>query len=383
MKIAIIVRVLWPGGVQRTAFAEAEGLIKLGNEVDLIFIRKTSRYIYGSSIPYKIIYDEKVNGRFMGRLLKKITLHYSPQRGNDSVVDLDLIRKFEHSNRDKYDIVYYFDEFSAFFSKYSKRKKHHKVVVLIHEVASKDGPFLLRFIQKRALRNADLILTNTNKNLALLKEASYNNCFEVYPGLTPQTDIPSFEKRKNIALSVTMWDFGRKPEVLIEIGKNLNFGKILICGDWTDYNYMNRLKQQIITEGLENKVEITGPITEEVLLNLYKTSKISIRFGYNEKGPGMGSLESIAWGLPLIINNGIGIKEKIVDGKNGVIVNENNAASIARIIEDFFNDSVKWKEMSTNNIQLAKELSWDTHNAKLNELMQGLIKEKGSFKHRF
>ena len=39
MRICIVVRLLWPGGVQRTALAEAEGLTKIGNEVDLLFIR--------------------------------------------------------------------------------------------------------------------------------------------------------------------------------------------------------------------------------------------------------------------------------------------------------------------------------------------------------
>ena len=41
MKIGIIVRILWPGGVQRIAIAEAEGLTRLGNDVELIFIRRT------------------------------------------------------------------------------------------------------------------------------------------------------------------------------------------------------------------------------------------------------------------------------------------------------------------------------------------------------
>jgi hypothetical protein len=39
MKICILVRVLWSGGVQRIAFAEAEGLIKLENDVHLIFLK--------------------------------------------------------------------------------------------------------------------------------------------------------------------------------------------------------------------------------------------------------------------------------------------------------------------------------------------------------
>ena len=373
MKIAIIVRILWPGGVQRIAFAEAEGLTRLGNDVDLIFIRKTNRYTYNAKIPYKVIYDDKVNSRFLAKLLRKITTHYNPQRGSDATVDLDLIRKIEHSIKKQYDIIYYFDEFSAFFSKYSKKKFCHKVVVLIHEVAITNGPLLSKIVQNRALKNADLILTNTKENLQLLKDAGYDNSFEVYPGLNQHAEILGFETRENVAISVTMWDFGRRPEVLIEIAKNLNFGKILLCGDWTDIAYMNKLKKKIIEEKVEKKVEITGPISEERLENLYKNAKISIRFGYNEKGPGMGSLESIAWGIPLIINSGIGIKEKIINGKNGVLVDESNSKVVADTIEELFKDQFQWDRMSHSNILLSEELGWDKHNARLNDLLQSLL----------
>lgn len=373
MKIAIVVRILWPGGVQRIAFAEAEGLTRLGNDVELIFIRKTKRYAYSSGIPFTVIYDNKVNNRFAAKLLRKITLHYNQQRGSDATVDIDLIRKFEHSIKKNYDIIYYFDEFSAFFSKYSKRKFHHKVVVLIHEVATGKGLSLPKFVQYIALKNADLILTNTKTNLQLLKESGYDNSFELYPGLNRHAEILGFHTREDVAISVTMWDFGRKPEALIEIAKNLTFGKILICGDWTDINYMNKLKREIIEEKIEDRVEITGPVSEEELTNLYKLVKISIRFGYNEKGPGMGSLESISWGLPLIINSGIGIKEKIIDGINGIVVDESKSKNVAQKIEKLFKDQFLWEKMSNYNIKLAEELEWDKHNAKLNDLMHGLL----------
>ena len=97
MRICIIVRILWPGGVQRTAFAEADGLRKLGNDVDLIFIRATNRYTYSQKLNYKVLYGNDVNKRFIGRLFKRITMHYSPERGEDVTIDIDLIYKTEHN----------------------------------------------------------------------------------------------------------------------------------------------------------------------------------------------------------------------------------------------------------------------------------------------
>ena len=78
MKIAIIVRVLWPGGVQRTAFAEADGLIKAGHDVDLIFIRDTGRFHYKTNVPTKILYGPETKNRFLGKIFGAITALYSP-----------------------------------------------------------------------------------------------------------------------------------------------------------------------------------------------------------------------------------------------------------------------------------------------------------------
>jgi len=373
MKICIIVRVLWPGGVQRTALAEAEGLKDLGNDVDLIFIRSTERLVYRSKINYKVMYDSNINKRILGRIFKKITLHYAPHRGDDATVDVDLIYKTVRKIDRKYDIIYYFDEFSALFQKYNKNKFNNKSAVLIHEVSLFDGPHLSKFTQKRAIKNADIVLTNTIENLKLLRKAGIKNSYEIFPGLTVQNNIPNFDERENIAISVTMWDPGRKPEVLIEIGRYLNKGKLIIVGSWADYNYFYKINKLIKDNNLEDKVIITGEISENDLIELYRKSKVSIRFGSNEKGPGMGSLESISWGLPLIINDGIGIKEIIEDNINGYIVDESDHKKIASLIDNLFSDKDKWCEISNNNVLLSKKLDWKNHCRILDSIFRGFI----------
>ena len=87
-----------------------------------------------------------------------------------------------------------------------------------------------------------MVLTNTKENLDLLKKFGIKNAYEVYPGLILHNDIPTFDSRKNIAISVTMWDFGRKPEILIKIAKKLKYGKIVIAGSWADDKYFESFK---------------------------------------------------------------------------------------------------------------------------------------------
>ena len=124
---------------------------------------------------------------------------------------------------------------------------------------------------------------------------------------------------------------------------------------------------------LSGKLIITGEIEEKYLIDLYKKAKVSIRFGFKEKGPGMGSLESIAWGIPLIINDGIGIKEVVKNNVNGYIVEETDSPLIANLIDGLFKRKDTWSEISQNNLVLAKELSWDEHCFKLNNLFRDIL----------
>ena len=196
---------------------------------------------------------------------------------------------------------------------------------------------------------------------------------EIYLGTDVINEIPGFENRKNYAVSVTMWDYGRHPEKLIEIGRKLSVGKIILIGNWTDNNYLEAMKREIKEKSLDERVVITGQVTENRLRLYYKEAKCSIRFGYNEKGPGMGALESISWGIPIIFNDGIGIKEVAADQKNGFLVDLEDTDLIAKKITHLFDDKKNWEDISKNNLDLATSLSWDEHNKRLNNLFQEIV----------
>ena len=330
MKILIVCRVLWPGGVQRMIFRQAEGLKLLGNEVDLVFIRDTGRYKYPTNLNFEIFMTKNRSSKLVDYILKRITSRYSPQRGEDAVVDIDYIRKFQKSITKSYDLIYYSDEFAALFSEIVKKKNKAKLVVMIHEPIKKNGPFLWRQIEKKAIKNCDLVLTHSREAKILLSSIYNARIEEIYLGTDVINEIPGFENRKNYAVSVTMWDYGRHPEKLIEIGRKLSVGKIILIGNWTDNNYLEAMKREIKEKSLDERVVITGQVTENRLRLYYKEAKCSIRFGYNEKGPGMGALESISWGIPIIFNDGIGIKEVAADQKNGFLVDLEDTDLIAK-----------------------------------------------------
>lgn len=367
MKILILVRILWPGGVQRAAFREAYELIKRGHKVDLIFIRDTGREVkYDLPVEYKVLYPPSVKKRVAGRILWKLTSIYAKNRGDDATVDLDLILKFE-LNRRRYDVVIYYDQWTALFS-WLRRKE--KKVVFVHETPfSLERPSIIgRLLDRIGLWRSDAIITNAESNKRALEKAGYRNVYTLYLGTDPVKNPPKFNEREDIAISVTMWDSGRHPERLLEISKRLKRGKILIVGDWADRNLMREYMKFN-----NDRVQVTGPVTEEKLRELYMRAKVFIRFGYNERGPGMGSLEALSYGIPLVVNNGIGIVEVIKDKENGFIVNEEDYNRVAEIIEMLFSNEKEWNRIFENNMKLANSLSWEKHGERLENILKGLV----------
>ena len=193
-------------------------------------------------------------------------------------------------------------------------------------------------------------------------------------GYITKNNPTDFYEKENIAISVTMWDSGRHPEIFLNIARNLNFGKIVLIGNWADNFYFDKFKNTIKNENLSHKLSVTGAVSEEELNEFYLKAKVSIRFGYNEKGPGMGSLESLSYGLPIIYNNGIGIKEILEDNINGYKLNENDYSKIANQINILFSNNELWENIHKNNLKIANEYSWESHNIKLNKILENTLK---------
>lgn len=378
MKICIFVRVLWPGGVQAIAFSEAKSLEELGHKVDLVFLRDSGRGVYPWSYlhSFKVMYNSSISKRPLHKLFWLITRQYNPERGEDSTVDLDLIKKFEKT-RDRYDVVIYFDQLAAFYANLGKRIHRDRYIVNIMETGLKENDVLRKYILNRAIRDASAIITIGKKNFDVLNNRQHKKVYLLYPGTYPKIDSPGFQQRENRILSITMWDRGRHPEIFLEIAKVLENETVYLLGDWTDYSYFNEFVKRVKSFGLENKIVVTGKVTREVLEENYRLAKVLVRFGYNEFGPGMATLEAISFGIPLIINNDIGIKDMIdsMGCDPSILVDQADPDEIALAIKKLTQNEREWQLKSKNALSLAEKISWEDHGKKLERILTEIMTE--------
>jgi len=181
----------------------------------------------------------------------------------------------------------------------------------------------------------------------------------VYPGCYPKEKINP--ERDKLVLTVSLWDKGRRPEVYGEIAKRIK-GKLIMAGSWVDKTTMEEFKRNY------PEVIVTGPLPESELQSLYDKASVLIRFGYHEKGPGMGVLEAMASGMPVIVNDGLGSKELIKD--NGFVVKD-EMESVDKINEILEDEKLR-REFSLNSWETAKTLHWRNHAEKVKELIEKL-----------
>ncbi|WP_409366446.1 glycosyltransferase family 4 protein [Metallosphaera sp. D4-4] len=344
----VVLRILWKGGVTRVALEEARLI-----PARLVVYRREKTNYDLSNVDLQVLFQGRP-----ARFYTFLTSIYAKQRGSEATVDLDRIIKAK-------DLIkgpsLFHDQFAGLTGYLRKRDHGEDYAVYIHETSLDNEGVKWTFpkmLEKRILRHSKLVMTNSYWNKRIMEEQGFASTV-VYPGCYPKEKINL--EREKLVLTVSLWDKGRKPEIYGEIAKRIK-GKMVLAGSWVSEEDMNEFKR------MYPEVDVTGPLPEQELQRLYDRASVFIRFGYHEKGPGLGVLEAMASGMPVIVNDGLGSRELIKD--NGFVVKEWEEA-IDRVNEILESENLR-REFSKNSWEIAKSLHWKNHAEKVKELMEKL-----------
>lgn len=115
---------------------------------------------------------------------------------------------------------------------------------------------------------------------------------------------------------------------------------------------------------LEDKVSFADNLTETQLSDLYRESKFLARFGYGEYGLGTATLEALSFGLPLIVNNELGIAELIRDHKAGLVLDAKTPEEIDihKIVSFLENNNIEcYSAMQKGCEEIVSKYTWEKH----------------------
>lgn len=132
------------------------------------------------------------------------------------------------------------------------------------------------------------------------------------------------------------------------------------------------IKNKVKERNLDNEIKFLGIVdqVEDHLANadIYVHPSLSESFG-------LVFLEAMAAGLPVVCLDGKGNRDIIIQGKNGVMLKDQDPENFAQTILDIFNSKEKYETMSEFAVAFAKQFDMTAHTEKLVEFYQSILKK--------
>ncbi|MCL4413098.1 MAG: glycosyltransferase family 4 protein [Candidatus Thermoplasmatota archaeon] len=391
-KIGIVIRFLGKSnGPTKLAIGQALSLVKQGYSADVIILRKDKA---GDFINNMIDQATSMGVTFftLSREWKPLSwLNYLSQRAIVPMADpttafdwYSFLRGYFFLRRSKYDYLIMHDQYCALDGLFLHLLNGSSYAVYLHEGVKSEfikSTAVTRFIDfyiRLVLGNAKSIFANTRSTGEvvnyLLPNRKVSVAYQPSPFPLRVRESKKDETDNFTLLSVSTWDLGRSPDWYFNIAKALKNCKLVMGGHWKDSNIEEFYKKLSLTPEFTGKIEITGSITEDDLENLYSRSDIFIRIGNREKGTGLGIVEAISQGLPVLINEGIGSSELVENSDCGIVLKGKDSDEVSineavSLIDSLRNDKVRLRQMSMNCQKYVEKISWDRH---LEIIMEGL-----------
>lgn len=134
------------------------------------------------------------------------------------------------------------------------------------------------------------------------------------------------------------------------IKKEIPSAKMWIIGD----GYMlNRLKKMNVKD-----VKFFGHVQNKEKYNLLSKAHLVLVPSMRE-GWGLIVTESNAMGTPIVAYNVNGLRDSVINGSNGILVNDNTPESLATAASGMLKDSNMLKKLSASALEYSKQFNWD------------------------
>jgi glycosyltransferase involved in cell wall biosynthesis len=143
--------------------------------------------------------------------------------------------------------------------------------------------------------------------------------------------------------------------ILNEVKKKYPAATLTMVGP--DKGLLPQIKQQIHALGLEQSVQIIGPVANHELHKYYQSHQVYINTTSYESF-GMAIVEAAACGIPIISSSVGEIPYLWTNEKNMMLVNSLNATDFSMSINKLFEDENLANNLSTNAKQNVEQFDW-------------------------
>jgi len=131
--------------------------------------------------------------------------------------------------------------------------------------------------------------------------------------------------------------------------------QLTVVGSLTmDHRYLRKVEKLIFTKNMKRQVELLGPKDGRELASILARSHVFI-MPYSHEGFGMAHLEAMAYALPVIGSSSGAIKEFVIPGRNGFLIDPGDAKTIVACLKRLDRDRQLLIGMSHAALQTFQE----------------------------
>ena len=244
------------------------------------------------------------------------------------------------------------------------------------------GGIIDRLLQLRKApeSQADVLLALSREEVEKLKKRYPGKQVELFPNGILHRELPDvgdFRKKhqipeeKKLILCISRIDYQKNQKILLELLKKYNDTHLLLIGPVTAQWYLDEILTEAENADTKKRLTIIPglPPDDPALLQALKTAYCFILPSRHEPF-GIAALEALDAEVPLIASAVGGLKDFLVDGKNALLFEDNNAASL---LEAYNKIELLRNDLIANGTTTAQEYNWQNIAEKLTDLYRGLL----------
>ena len=235
-------------------------------------------------------------------------------------------------------------------------------------------------MRKTPESQADVLLALSREEVEKLKKRYPEKQVELFPNGILHRELPDvgdFRKKhqipeeKKLILCISRIDYQKNQKILLNLLKMHTDTHLLLIGPVTAAWYRDEILRDAEKTGVMGQLSIIPglPPDDPALLQALKSAYCFILPSRHEPF-GIAALEALDAEVPLIASAVGGLKDFLVDGKNALLFEDNNAASL---LEAYNKIELLRNDLIANGTTTAQEYNWQNIAEKLTDLYRGLL----------
>ncbi|OIP83490.1 hypothetical protein AUK04_03415 [Candidatus Roizmanbacteria bacterium CG2_30_33_16] len=191
----------------------------------------------------------------------------------------------------------------------------------------------LRLYDYSSSQSVNYFVANSIETQKRIEKFYRRKSIVIYPPVNIQNKLPpnSYLLTPNYYLTVSRLARAKHIDIIINAANQMKF-KLKVVGLGRDLKYLQSIAG--------STVEILSNITDQQLSDIYKNAKAYLFASVDEEF-GIAPVEAMGYGLPVIAYESGGLKETVVEGKNGYLFDQLTPEFLCKKIKEFENLSKK------------------------------------------